>query len=326
MGRTFFLLTDPVKLDRYTNHRPPRRRRKPLALVRELDGFKRSLQCLPRRELQILYQSQVLHVQQDDIADLLLVRQTNCSYRLQRAQERLKLHHQIRAIGSETRCRAALLAAGVSQERTLIALGILRTLSMSTVARSLNVKPSHVRHSFDAARRSVEAHVPTTPEETRDRQTLLQMMDLAQANWNQLMEIEPQGRFAWKRGRTPPSTPTKSRGPRVIDPTKDDLQPRVVRRSGTHRYTWVQQRHSQAKPYQAKIGRDLFLGSFENEHLAALATNLAVRLLKGPQAPPINTIPPEHAPSPDEAHQVLATVREALQRRNLPIVDQLPPA
>lgn len=326
MGRSFFLTTDPSKLERYTDRRPPRRRRKPLALVRELDGFKRSLQCLPPRELQVLYQSEVLKVSQDDIADLLLVRQTNCSYRLQRAEDRLKLHHQIRAIGSETRCRAALLAAEVVQDRTLIVLAILKTFSQTVAARTLNVKPSHVRHAFEAARRSVEAHTPATPEETRDRQTLLQMMDLAQSNWGRLMEIEPQGRFAWKRGRTPPSTPTKSRGPRVVDPATDDLQPRVVRRSGTHRYTWVQKRHSQTRPFTAKIGRDLFLGSFENEHLAALATNLAVRLLKGPQAPPISTIPPEHAPSPDEAHQILATVREALQRRNLSIVDPLPTA
>lgn len=66
MRRRFFDVVDPSKLERYSDRRREGLgRRKPAAVVRALDLFRRPLQCLPYRELQMLFHKQVLRVDQE---------------------------------------------------------------------------------------------------------------------------------------------------------------------------------------------------------------------------------------------------------------------
>lgn len=316
MVRRFFQPVDPSKLDQYTDRRREGLgRRKPAAVVRALDLFRRSLQSLPYRELQMLFHKQVLRVDQDDIANLFLVRQSNISYRLQRAIERLKLRNEIQSIASETTLRNALLDAGTPYPSVGIVLAVLKTFSQKLTGTGLGLTQGIVRHTFEATFKQIEAYEPRSPQQERDRQALLHMMRLAAANWNRLHEIEAQSRFAWKRGK-----PARQEPPRQVKYYAGPASPvGSARRRGEFGYTWVQKRTCQDL-YQATFthgGRRVSLYRFSNIHHAAFAVNLANRLVNGPESPDINIIAPEHMPDEPDRAYIEEKVRFYLARRAL---------
>ena len=317
MPRQLFRSIDPTLLDRYSDRRREGfGRRMPLELRRSLDLFRRSLQSLPARELRMLFQSFVLKVDQDDIASLFLVRQSNISYRLQRTEERLKLRREIQSIASETTLRNALLDAGTPLPFVDICLGILKTFSQTVTANGLGVSQGSVRHAFDTTRKRIEEYRPPTPQQEQERQALLQMMTLATANWNRLQEIEAQNRYAWKRGKnlpTPPQPSPKKRWGGAASP------PGSSRRRGPWGYAWVQRRTGQ-DVYSASInhaGRRLNVCTAKDIHLAAYAVNAAWRLANGPHSPDINNIAAEHMPDQQDRAAIEGKVRSYLARKGV---------
>lgn len=151
MARKLFLTIDPLDLERYTQKEKVKRSPKTLEIVRGLDIFKRALQALPPRELYMLYAVRVLRVEQDDISELFHVRQSNISYRLERATVRIQLHTKIANTCSETALRRVLYAVGLPETSVRAALGVVKTTSQSATAEALKVTQGSVRHIFATA-------------------------------------------------------------------------------------------------------------------------------------------------------------------------------
>ena len=262
-----------------------------------------------------------LRVGQDDVAELLLVRQSNISYRCFRSYSRLRLHEEIHRVASETTLRRALIDAGSPPDEITIVLAILKTFSQSLPARALGSKQSLMRCTFMKARERVARYVPDTLAEDQDRAALLRMMNLVATSWNQLCEIEPQSRYAWKRGRETPTqaAPAKRRRGSVRVPFSPGgtISRGTLRRVG--RYYGVQ-RLSGSPLHRAFLTVDLGqvdLGTYATPHEAAHATNFAAQLLAGPEAPVVNPIAPEDALDAADAAQVREKVQLALRRKGI---------
>ena len=120
-------------------------------MIRSLDVFKRALQRLPPRELQMLYTVRVLRVEQEELTSIYRVRQSNISYRLDRAEYRIQLHAQIAELCSETQLRRVLYDVGMCESAVRIVLGVVKTSSQSATANALDVTQGSVRHIFSTA-------------------------------------------------------------------------------------------------------------------------------------------------------------------------------
>ncbi len=134
MARKLFLIIDPYDLDRYTKKAVCHGKKRNLEIIRKLDLLRRSMQLLPPRELYMLYAVKALRVEQDDITDIFHVRQSNISYRLERAVCRIKLHTQIMETCSETGLRRVLYKVGVGEGTVRAVLGVFKTSSQSATA------------------------------------------------------------------------------------------------------------------------------------------------------------------------------------------------
>lgn len=244
------------------------------------------------------------------VAHLYFVRQSSVSYRLERARDRIRLFHELHAIASETTLRRALINAQVSPEDTTIFLATLKTVSQKLTGQGLGIPHSQARGIVDRARKQVLNHQPTDPADRDARERLLRTFDLVSRSWNLLNEIEPQGRFAWKTGKGPKKAPASPpRSPAVFG----------TRRRGPFRYAGVQ-RVTARDGYAAKLiheGRFVRLGNYSGIHHAALACNIAVRLVRGPRAPEQNAIAPEHCPDDQAAADIERAVRKALIKNGL---------
>ena len=197
MSRRFFSVIDPQELDRYTRKEISRRRRKPLEVIRRLEILKRSLQLLPPRELSMLYAVKVLRVEQEEITDLFHVRQSNISYRLERANYRIKLHAQIAETCSETNLRKALLSLGLNDFAISSILGVVKTSSQSATAKSLGVTQGSVRHLYSVAISKLENE---SSQDIPYRDEALALLKLIEMNYNHLRSIKIQDRWFWKVG------------------------------------------------------------------------------------------------------------------------------
>ena len=99
----------------------------------------------------MLYAVRVLRVEQDELTSLYSVRQSNISYRLDRAEYRIQLHAEISSICSETQLRRVLYDVGISESAVRAVLGVVKTSSQSATANALNVTQGSVRHIFSTA-------------------------------------------------------------------------------------------------------------------------------------------------------------------------------
>jgi len=203
MGRKLFMRVDPYALDRYTKKKVPRRRKKTLEAIWFLDILKRALQSLPPRELTIVYAVKVLRVEQDEVKDLFNVRQSNISYRLERAFYRIQLHKQIADTCSEAALRIVLYDVGMSEAAVRAVLGVVKTSSQSATAEVLKVTQGSIRHLFATALEKVAAAPKTIP----NRDKAYQLLNLIQMNYNQLRSIASQSRWVWKIGDSNYPTP-----------------------------------------------------------------------------------------------------------------------
>jgi len=197
-GRKLFLRVDPTQLDRYTKKSTPRRRKRNITLIRQLDLIKRALQVLPPRELTILYSLKVTRVEQDDIKELFNVRQSNISYRLERAESRIKLHNRISETCSETTLRSVLYAVGLQETVVRTVIGVVKTSSQSATATAYGVTQGSVRHLFATAL----TRVSEAPDTIENKKEALELMNLISMNYNQLRSIRPQRRWQWKVGQS----------------------------------------------------------------------------------------------------------------------------
>lgn len=299
MGKQFFMPIDPVLLDRYSarNIRRDQHRRRPLELVRRLDLFTRSLQALPPRELHMVFQVKALNHGQDDLADLFLVRQSNISYRLARAVDRIRLFHQLREIASESALRRALIDAGVGPRDTTHVLMMLKTCTQKFIAK-LFPNATGPRQTFERVKRVVAGHEPADPHRRAEHEQLLKTMDLVQQSWNRLTELEPQRRFAWKQNRSKPDVP--------VSPPKKRPTTGTLRRRSNFGYVGVSRDTSsgQYKAHHFRRGRRIYVGIYPDRHQGALAVNFAHELLAGPGAAPVNPIAPEHLPDEHTAGRI----------------------
>ena len=312
MANQFFMPIDPVLLDRYStrNIRRDQHRRRPLELIRRLDLFVRSLQALPPRELQMVFQVKALNKEQDNLAHLYFVCQSNISYRIARAVDRIRLFHQLREIASESALRRALIAAGVGPQDTTHTLMMLKTCTQKFIPKHFPKAPG-ARQTFERVKRIVNDHQPTDPSRRTEHEGLRKTMDLVQQSWNRLTELEPQPRFAWKRNRSKPNVPEP--------PRKARRTPGTGRRRSGFKYVGVSRETTSGK-YRAHFyhgGRRFYVGTYPDQHQAALAINIAGELVLGSGKTPVNPIVAENHPDEHATDRVMAAVRTYLHRKNL---------
>jgi DNA-directed RNA polymerase specialized sigma24 family protein len=210
MPRKLFLVIDPQDLDRYTKKKIPKTRKRPLEVVRKIDLLRRSLQLLPPRELYMLFAVKVLRVEQDEITELFHVRQSNISYRLERANYRIKLHSQISETCSETTLRKVLYAVGMNEFAVRAVLGVVKTSSQSATAEALGVTQGSVRHLFATA---ISRLRDESSKDVPNRDAALSLLLLIELNYNQLRSIKIQERWVWKVGSSNYPTPRKVEKP-----------------------------------------------------------------------------------------------------------------
>jgi hypothetical protein len=203
MARKLFLTVDPVDLDRYTRKKVPRRTSKNIQVVRGIDLLKRALQSLPPRELAMLYAVKVLRVEQDDISERFKVRQSNISYRLERACTRIQLHFKIAQTCSETALRRVLYDIGLAEPSVRAVLGVVKTTSQSATANTLKVTQGSVRHIFATA----IARLREKKDQVPDGDRAYKLLTIIESSYNQLRSISIQSRWAWKVGNTNYPTP-----------------------------------------------------------------------------------------------------------------------
>jgi hypothetical protein len=209
-SRSLFLLLDPVALDRFTNRKRPRRRKLPLVVIRSLDLMQRALQALPPRELTMLFQVKVLKLQQDEAADLHHIRQSNVSYRLERAVYRIRLHHQIADLCSETTLYLTLCRLNVSPATIRIMLGYAKTSAQSGTAQALGLTQSQVRETVERTTTLLANYTKAHPDDA-DAVAASRLLVLIAANANQLRSPDPQSRYRWKVGNSLRTTSGQSR-------------------------------------------------------------------------------------------------------------------
>lgn len=198
MSRKLFLRVDPRLLERFTKKIIPRRRKKTLETLQHLAVLKKALQALPPRELNMLFAIKVLKVDQDDIKELYNVRQSNISYRLERAQYRIELHKQISDLCSETELRRILYDVGLPEIVVKTVLGVVKTSSQSATAEALNVTQGSVRHLYSTALKKLSE----VSDDVVGKERAFQLMSLIALNYNQLRAIKNQQRWEWKVGKT----------------------------------------------------------------------------------------------------------------------------
>lgn len=185
-----FIRTDPADLERYTTQNVPRRRKIPPEKAWRLELMRRALQSIPPRELQMLYAVKVLNIEQEEIAGLYNVRQSNISYRLERAVKRIRLFTELTQITSETQLRRRLIDLGIGEAGIRAVLGVVKTTSQSATAKTLGISQGSVRHLYAAAVERI-----TSFDEAGKESALLAAVA---ANFSQMRAIETQGRWRWK--------------------------------------------------------------------------------------------------------------------------------
>lgn len=191
MARKFFTQLDNHTLERYTKKEVPRRRRATPKKMRLLCNLRRALQALPPRELQMLYMVRVLRVEQEEARRVYAVRQSNISYRLDRAKSRIKLHEEMLSLVSETQLRRKLLELGLPENTIRAVTGVVRTTSQTAAAEALSISQGSVRHMFSQAIKRLEETDPQGKE--------LQLLKLVERSYNQLRAIASQQRWVWKK-------------------------------------------------------------------------------------------------------------------------------
>jgi hypothetical protein len=194
----FFVPTDPRHLERFK--RLGFRRGRPSRRVRALLGrFRRALQVLPPRELDMLFSTEVREGVQEQVSGRFHVLQSNVSYRVDRAKERVVLHMRIHALLGETHLRDLLSRAGVSRLQVQVVTGFYRTENQSVTARHLGLTQGVARSLFLAA----EARVLQSPVIVGDeRKRVLRLFRLLKNNFNRLRIPESQDRWRDKIGGT----------------------------------------------------------------------------------------------------------------------------
>lgn len=289
MGRGLFLITDPRILETYSYEKRSRRRLTPEKL-RYLVRLRQGLQSLPPRELSMLYLVKAKRNLQEQVSPLFSVRQSNISYRLNRAQERVRLHHEFSEICSETQLRRQLIDAGVTEPIITMVAGTVRTTSQSATAKALSTSQGTIRHHFDVVLKKLESAAPDSPA--------LALLRKMRANPNGLRALNPQGRFQWK---VQPGT-DKSADPR--QPRDGLLGKCRYKGVSSTKHGWETRIKSDGRYYRFR-----YFGTIEE---AALAYNIAFTVFHPRRSGP-NKINPETVPPPRQAAVqtiVLTTITE----------------
>jgi len=181
-------------------------------VTKNLDLLVRALQKLPPRELQMLFLAKVLGAIQEEICTLFFVRQSNISYRLERATGRIKLFVCFSKLLSETQLRKVLLDLQLSDYAVQIVLGIVKTTSQTATAEALGAGQGNVRNVFTLALNKLKGALATNPGQEQ-LALALEMLLTVEKNFNQLRAIRTQKRWEWKvRGSNYPKDT-----PRVTD-------------------------------------------------------------------------------------------------------------
>jgi len=188
--KQLYVRYDPADLERFTKKNIPRRRNIPPEKAHHLELFKRGLQALPPRELNMLFTHDVNRVEQDEVATLHNVRQSNISYRLDRCRNRVQLFVHLNTITSETSLRARLFDLGLNEQAVRAVIGVVKTTSQTATAEALNISQGSVRHTYATAQGLLEKEEPDSPE-------LFLLLEVSR-NFNKLRAIKTQSRWDWK--------------------------------------------------------------------------------------------------------------------------------
>src|SRR6185503_13153945 len=154
---------------------------------------------LPPRELDMVFATKVNAGVQDKIRDRFSVQQSNISYRLAQAWKRVKLYTRINEIMSETKLRSLLFTVGIPNQSVQIVLGFVKTENQSVTAEHLNLTQGSARSLFLLALRKIQE---TTAISNKDKEKLLELLDIVSENFNRLRAPQSQGRWSWKVGGT----------------------------------------------------------------------------------------------------------------------------
>lgn len=192
--RQLFIRVDPHELDQYEQRTLSRRRKTPILKLQQFDLLYRALQSLPTRELLMLFSTKCLETGQEEVSSIYRVRQSNVSFRLERAFVRIRLYKLITMTCSETKLRRELVKVGLPESVVQIVMGVCKTTSQSAAAKSLDHTQGSVRHVFSTAIKKLRAELPGSDSTN--------LIDLVEANYNQLRAIQTQQRWKSKVGET----------------------------------------------------------------------------------------------------------------------------
>ncbi len=173
------------------------------AVRQRMEQLRRALQQLPPRELDMLFATRVNRGVQDKVSNRFCVQQSNVSYHLERAQERIDLYTRINSYFSETRLRHLLYRVGCTSLQVQVTLGFVRTENQSVTARvvgavhGIELTQGVARSTFFGV---VDAVAASTDIDPADRAKLLALFGLISDNFNRLRAPQSQDRWADKIG------------------------------------------------------------------------------------------------------------------------------
>lgn len=188
--RQLYMRTDPRELDRYTKNSIPKRRKINREVQNNLQLLRRALHGLPPRELMMIFETKVLENEQDEICCLYNVRQSNISYRLDRATKRIKFFFLLNQMMSESEFRRLLIQAKFNDRVIRTLLGVCKTTSQTATAKAFGATQGNVRHVFISASAKLTERCPES--------MALEVLELVDKHFNLLRSIETQRRFAHK--------------------------------------------------------------------------------------------------------------------------------
>jgi hypothetical protein len=192
-----YIPTDPRDLERFTRQAAERHGKRNREVRRAIRQMQQALQVLPARELDMLFSTKVNGGGQDEIKTRFHVQQSNISYHVSKARERVLFYTKLRKLCSETTLRRLLLLAGVPFAKVRIVLGIIKTTSQTATARHYGVRQGTARYDFLGAIETLKkAELPIV--DRADQARAIEMLDMVEQNYSALYAPRPQERWKYK--------------------------------------------------------------------------------------------------------------------------------
>lgn len=190
-----YIYMDPSKLERISY---VKRGRRPLSreTIQLISRFRKSLQSLVPRELNLFFLVKIMGMKQEDVGKIQRVRQSNSSFHLIRIGERLKLMEEIYKLSSETQTRRVLFDLNFPELYVKIFTAVCRVFSQTNAAIGLSfsikdISQAYVRQVFNKVMKRLLS-IPSPPPEIK---SVIDLGRLVEKNYGNLVPIASQSRW-----------------------------------------------------------------------------------------------------------------------------------